>query len=69
MGYGMTAARLFHIQVPVFVLVSLSTLIWCLFLVPAYGLLGGAWALMIGASVQLIASTAVNVWALARVSK
>jgi O-antigen/teichoic acid export membrane protein len=69
MGYGMTAARLFRIQVPVFVLVSLSTLTSCLFLVPAYGLLGGAWALMIGASVQLIASTAVNVWALARVSE
>jgi O-antigen/teichoic acid export membrane protein len=69
MGYGMTAARLFRIQVPVFALVSLTTLISCFFLVPAYGLVGGAWALIVSASIQLIASASVNVWALAKASK
>jgi O-antigen/teichoic acid export membrane protein len=50
--YAMLAARVVLMQLSLFVVVTCITLVCCLYLLPVYGLLGGAWALMIGFSTQ-----------------
>jgi O-antigen/teichoic acid export membrane protein len=66
LGYAMTAARYFLVQTPLFLVVALSTVIACVFLVPEYGLHGAAWALGAGMLVQLAGSAAVVAYLLAR---
>jgi O-antigen/teichoic acid export membrane protein len=68
LGYGMTAARYFRHQAPLFVIVTLATIISCVYLVPTYGLTGAAWAVLIAATVQLVASLAVVTFALRRLT-
>jgi O-antigen/teichoic acid export membrane protein len=55
-GFAMTAARRFRPQVPVFLVVVLSTTVASLVLVPNYGLRGAMCALLLGSAVQLGAS-------------
>lgn len=50
-GYAITATRSFKIQMPLFGIVSLVTAINCYWLIPNYGLLGAAFALIISQSV------------------
>ena len=57
--YGMMAARYIFIQVPLFILVSITTVIGCLLLIPSYGMLGAAWAVVISSVVQVVASLSV----------
>src|SRR5262249_36547476 len=45
LGYGMTAARRFAVQAPLFVLVALATLLASVLFVPSVGLVGAAWAM------------------------
>lgn len=51
LGYGLTAARQFRIQLPLFAAVDALTLTACLLLIPAHGLLGAALA---GLAVKLL---------------
>jgi O-antigen/teichoic acid export membrane protein len=52
-GYAMTAARLFTIQVPIYLLSVVAVTIGCALLVPGHGLLGAAWATCALFAVQL----------------
>jgi O-antigen/teichoic acid export membrane protein len=57
-GYGITAARYFKVQIPLFAGVAGATAAACWWLVPAYGMLGAALSLLVAAVAQL-AGTAI----------
>ena len=67
MGYTMTATRYFKVQLPLFTLVAGTTTAACLWLVPQWGLVGAAWALIMGAVVQAGGSAGVVLHALHRI--
>jgi len=69
LGYGMTAARYFRVQMPLFAIVTATTILVGLWLIPADGLRGAAIALMITAVVQAGGSLAVIVHALRVIGK
>lgn len=69
MGFGMTAARYFRVQMPLFIIVSLVLLATCFFLIPAWGLLGAAMAMIIATGVQAVGSGAIVAHALDKASK
>jgi O-antigen/teichoic acid export membrane protein len=69
LGYGMTAARYFRIQMPLFALVTTISATACLWLIPNTGLLGAAIALLIAAIVQAVFSLAVILQALYKLNK
>jgi O-antigen/teichoic acid export membrane protein len=69
LGYGMTAARYFRVQMPLFVLVTGSCAIACFWLIPTQGVRGAAIALILGAIVQVVFSLGVIVYALQRLDK
>jgi O-antigen/teichoic acid export membrane protein len=64
LGYGMTAARYFRVQVPLFAFAGGISAVACLWLVPAAGLKGASIALIISALVQFGGCLAVTVYAL-----
>lgn len=66
LGYGMTAARFFAAQAPLFAVVVSATTLAALALIPSLGLRGAALALIVSFSVQLTASLALNLYALRR---
>ncbi|MDQ6708068.1 MAG: lipopolysaccharide biosynthesis protein [Acidobacteriota bacterium] len=53
LGYAITATRTFRAQVPLFVAVAIATAGACMWLIPAYGLMGGGMAIGLGALVQV----------------
>lgn len=57
-GYGLTATRQFLVQAPLFLVVTLATLVACALLVPRQGILGATWALLVAAAVQLAGASA-----------
>jgi len=59
LGYGMTAARYFRVQTPLFAFIACTLAIACLWLVPRYGLMGAALALIIAAAMQMVGSIAI----------
>jgi O-antigen/teichoic acid export membrane protein len=59
LGYGMTAARCFRLQVPVIAASTLTTAGCALALIPRFGGNGAASALLLGACVQTVGSLAV----------
>jgi O-antigen/teichoic acid export membrane protein len=59
LGYGMTAARYFKIQAPIFFAVCLTTTISCLLFIPEKRLVGAALAIVISTSLQMIISLLV----------
>ncbi|MEG4024791.1 MULTISPECIES: oligosaccharide flippase family protein [unclassified Microcoleus] len=69
LGYGITAARYFRVQMPLFVLVTGSSAIACFWLIPAQGVRGAAIALIVGAIVQAVFSLAVIAYALYRLDR
>jgi O-antigen/teichoic acid export membrane protein len=69
LGYGMTAARYFQVQMPLFVLVTGSSAMACFWLIPTQGVRGAAIALIVGAIVQVVFSLGVIVYALQRLNK
>jgi O-antigen/teichoic acid export membrane protein len=69
LGYGITAARYFRVQMPLFVLVTGSSAFACFWLIPAMGLRGAAIALIVGAIVQTVFSLGVIVYALHRLKR
>jgi O-antigen/teichoic acid export membrane protein len=56
---GITAARKFKVQTPLFLIVVLSTCVSCFFLVPEFGLIGAAWSVCIGMLIRLLGSTLI----------
>ena len=64
--YAMTSARLFRVQMPLFVGVAAVALVACAALVPARGVLGAAQASVVTAVVNRLGATAVNLYALRR---
>ena len=60
---AMTAARQFKAQAPLYGAALLATGGMSSWLIPQYGLLGGAWAACAGTGVLVLGSAAVNVWA------
>jgi O-antigen/teichoic acid export membrane protein len=69
LGYGMTAARYFRAQFPLFALVTACTLIGCYWMIPHSGLLGAAWSMFFAISVQFVGSAYVIVQALIKLQK
>ena len=69
LGYGMTAARYFRIQMPIFALVTVISAVACFWLIPHNGLQGAAIALLIAAVVQVILSLAVNFLAISKLDR
>jgi O-antigen/teichoic acid export membrane protein len=65
LGYGMTALQRYRIQVPIFVIVVLITLLSCYGLTARYGMMGTALGMLIGNLGQFLMSAAV-VWRTAR---
>ncbi|MFQ4142454.1 oligosaccharide flippase family protein [Chlorogloeopsis sp. ULAP02] len=69
MGYGMTAARYFRIQLPLFAAATISSTVACFLLIPRLGLLGAVIALLIAVIVQAIISYGVILNALHKLNK
>ncbi len=69
LGYGMTAARYFRVQTPLFVIVTAISAIACLWLLPTQGLIGAAKALMVAAIMQAIFSLGVIIHALYKLKR
>ena len=64
LGYGMTAARYFRAQLPVFLITTVVTAVGCTIFVPRYHLFGAAIAMMLAAICQTIGSVIVITHAL-----
>jgi O-antigen/teichoic acid export membrane protein len=60
LGYGMTAARYFNVQVVVFAGSALALVAACAVLLPRFGLLGAAWAVLAVHAVRALAIVAIN---------
>jgi O-antigen/teichoic acid export membrane protein len=56
LGYGLTAARRFKVQAPLIGVVTIVTAAASIVLIPGHGLIGAAWATLLGAVAQLIGS-------------
>jgi O-antigen/teichoic acid export membrane protein len=56
LGIGMTAARYYHSQIVLLILVGLSLSVTSYFLVPRHGLLGASFSMLVAAIVQLAGS-------------
>lgn len=69
LGYGMTAAGYFGVQIPQFIGVTGTSVIVCLYLIPVMGLMGAAIALMISTIVKAITSLGVIVYALHKIPR
>lgn len=69
LGYAMTAARRFRVQVPLFFAVGAVTAGACAALVPAWGLTGAAWAMGAAALAQGAGALWVTVQAVTDVSR
>lgn len=52
LGYGMTAARVFRPQVPIFATSALGMTLTCLLCIKSEGMIGGAYALVAGACIS-----------------
>ena len=69
LGYAMTAARQFRVQVPLFVLVCGVSIVMCKWFVPSTGLNGAAMALATAACVQAIGALSIIMHALKHTEK
>jgi O-antigen/teichoic acid export membrane protein len=58
-GYAMTAARYFRVQIPLFMGVTATSALACLWLIPEFGTKGAAFALIMAAIVQLLLNSSV----------
>ena len=69
LGYGMTAARYFRVQTPLFVIVTATSAMACLWLLPTQGLIGAAKALILAAIVQAVFSLGVIIHAIYKLKR
>ena len=68
LGYGMTAARYFRVQMPLFVVGTATSALACLWLIPTFGLQGAAIALILSAVIQVIMTFGVILHALNKIN-
>ncbi|MDJ0795916.1 MAG: oligosaccharide flippase family protein [Calothrix sp. MO_167.B12] len=68
LGYGMTSARYFRVQMPLFTVVTGTSALACLWLIPRLGLKGAAIALIVAAIIQVSFSLGVIVHALHKIN-
>jgi O-antigen/teichoic acid export membrane protein len=61
--YGIMAARYFFIQLPLYAAVLMTTLVCCAVLIPAYGMVGAAWAVIASSAIQVLGSLCVVYYA------
>ena len=59
MGYSITATRYFKSQVPILVLTTITTFFVSQWLIPDFGLIGAAFAVIAGTSIKVITSVVV----------
>jgi Na+-driven multidrug efflux pump len=59
LGYALTAARQIRVQVPMLLVACLTVAGMSYLLVPGHGILGAAWAVGAGFSVQVLGSLGV----------
>jgi O-antigen/teichoic acid export membrane protein len=64
LGYAMTAARYFRVQIPLFMIVTGTSALGCLWLIPSLGMTGAALALVMAAAVQFLLNLGVIAHAL-----
>ena len=69
LGYGMTAARYFQVQMPLFTLSTTVSALTSFWLIPKLGLQGAAIALIAGAIVEAIFSLGVNLYAIHKIKR
>jgi O-antigen/teichoic acid export membrane protein len=69
LGYGMTAAQYFRVQMPLFTIVTGISALVCFWLIPTQGSIGAAIALIVGAIVLAIFSLGVIFHALRQLDK
>ena len=67
LGYGMTAARYFNVQLPLFVFVTACSAVSCWFLIPKFGLTGVAFSLIVSYFAQLLGSGFIIAHALRKI--
>lgn len=63
-GYGMTAARYFRVQLPLFLVVVSVMLVASFVLIPRYGLAGAATAVILASMANLVGAAGINYRAL-----
>jgi len=59
LGYGMTAARIFRAQVPLFASCSLGITMVCALLMKPHGMIAAAYALVVGSCIAAIGATTI----------
>lgn len=64
LGYGITAARYFRVQVPFFLIVTVSIMMASFWLIRGHGIYGAGLSIIIGMAVQVFGSLAINVYAI-----
>lgn len=64
LGYGMTAARFFRVQTPLFASIAVTTAAACALFVPRYGLMGAVMSMLIAVIVQLVGSSSICIYAI-----
>ncbi|HET6455895.1 MAG TPA: oligosaccharide flippase family protein [Armatimonadota bacterium] len=69
LGDGLTAARYFKVQAPLLGIVTLVTVLASLWLIPAHGLMGAAFVLLIGNSVLALGILIVDIYAIAALQR
>jgi O-antigen/teichoic acid export membrane protein len=69
LGYGMTAAQYFRVQLPLFTVATGISALTCLWLIPTQGLIGAAIAAIVSAIVQAIFSLGVIIHAIRKLTK
>jgi O-antigen/teichoic acid export membrane protein len=69
LGYAMTAAQYFRVQLPLFIVATGISALACFWLIPRQGLVGAAIALIVSAVVQAIFSLGVIIYAIRQLTK
>ena len=69
LGYGMTAAQYFRVQLPLFTVATGISALTCFWLIPSQGLIGAAVAAIVSAIIQTILSLGVIIYAIRKLTK
>lgn len=62
LGYGLTATRFFHMQLPLSVLMVITTVIASVLLIPHFGMTGAVYCQLIQESVQFVVTLVILGW-------
>jgi O-antigen/teichoic acid export membrane protein len=69
LGYGMTSARYYRSQFPIFAFVTACSAATCHWLIPQAGILGAAWSMLLASFVQFAGSAYVIAHAVLKIKK